>query len=188
MKAGQLQGKSAPHDDDPGNPTVDFHGEQRTNDTHQSTTDPEALLARKGKGKESKLSYAAQSLLAGLRQHRPEESLGHFALKQPVPVLGEYRHVPHRVVNCPAHASIFALETLQWPTQPGRRSSLGACKRRGITRHSRRAAEFKLELKRRSNLAEGVAHKVHRLWDRVKHPACGPRGQRIQESLIRHEP
>jgi hypothetical protein len=32
-------GKTAPHDHDPGNPTVDFHGEQRTNDTHQSTTD-----------------------------------------------------------------------------------------------------------------------------------------------------
>lgn len=37
--------------DDPGNPTVNFHGEKRSNQTHQSTTDPEALLARKGKGK-----------------------------------------------------------------------------------------------------------------------------------------
>ena len=42
---------------DPGNPTVDFHGEERTNDTHQSTTDPEARLYRKSKGKESKLSF-----------------------------------------------------------------------------------------------------------------------------------
>jgi transposase len=39
------------------NPTIDFHGEQRTNDTHQSTTDPESRLYRKGKGKEAKLSY-----------------------------------------------------------------------------------------------------------------------------------
>jgi hypothetical protein len=46
---------SAPPDDDPGNPSVDFHGEQRRNDTHQSTTDPQALLARKGAGKEAKL-------------------------------------------------------------------------------------------------------------------------------------
>ena len=43
--------------DDPGNPSIDFHGEERTNDTHQSTTDPEARLYRKGKGKESKLSF-----------------------------------------------------------------------------------------------------------------------------------
>lgn len=49
--------------DDPGNPTVNFHGESRRNDTHQSTTDPEARLARKGAGKEAKLSYAGHVLL-----------------------------------------------------------------------------------------------------------------------------
>jgi transposase len=43
--------------DDPGNPTVDFHGEKRSNETHESATDPDALLARKGNGKEAKLSY-----------------------------------------------------------------------------------------------------------------------------------
>ena len=42
--------------EDPGNPTVNFHGERRRNDTHQSTTDPEAMLHRKGKGKEAKLA------------------------------------------------------------------------------------------------------------------------------------
>jgi hypothetical protein len=44
--------------DDPGNPSVDFHGERRSNATHQSTTDPEARLARKGPGKEARLCYA----------------------------------------------------------------------------------------------------------------------------------
>ena len=44
--------------DDPGNPSVDFHGERRSNATHQSTTDPQARLARKGSGKEAKLCYA----------------------------------------------------------------------------------------------------------------------------------
>jgi transposase len=48
--------KSSPPDD-PGNPTVNFHGETRSNDTHESTTDADALLARKGNGKEAKLSY-----------------------------------------------------------------------------------------------------------------------------------
>ena len=37
---------------------MDFHGERRSNATHQSTTDPQARLARKGAGKEAKLSYA----------------------------------------------------------------------------------------------------------------------------------
>ncbi len=36
--------------DDPGNPTVDFKGERRTNQTHQSTTDPDAKLYKKAKG------------------------------------------------------------------------------------------------------------------------------------------
>jgi hypothetical protein len=49
--------------DDPGNPTVDFHGEQRSNATHQSTTDPDARLARKGPGKEAKLCYAGHALM-----------------------------------------------------------------------------------------------------------------------------
>jgi len=49
--------------DDPGNPTVDFRGEKRSNDTHESTTDPEARLARKGPGKESKLAYAANFMM-----------------------------------------------------------------------------------------------------------------------------
>jgi len=49
--------------DDPGNPTVDFRGEKRTNETHESTTDPEAKLARKGKGKEAKLAFAAHALM-----------------------------------------------------------------------------------------------------------------------------
>ncbi len=43
-------------DDDPGNPTVNFRGQRRSNETHASTTDPDAQLARKG-GKTSQLAY-----------------------------------------------------------------------------------------------------------------------------------
>jgi len=54
-------------DDAPGtgekNPSVDFHGEQRTNDTHASTTDPESRLARKGGGKEARLCFAGHVLM-----------------------------------------------------------------------------------------------------------------------------
>jgi IS5 family transposase len=49
--------------DDPGNPTVNFHGENRSNETHESKTDPESLLARKGHGKEAKLSYSGHLLV-----------------------------------------------------------------------------------------------------------------------------
>jgi transposase len=50
-------------DDDKGNPTVNFHGEKRSNQTHESTTDPEAKLFRKGNGKEAKLHYSAHALM-----------------------------------------------------------------------------------------------------------------------------
>ena len=49
--------------DDPGNPAVNFHGEERSNRTHESKTDPDAQLARKGPGKEAKLSYSGNLLV-----------------------------------------------------------------------------------------------------------------------------
>jgi len=49
--------------DDPGNPTVNFHGERRSNATHASTTDPDARLSRKGDSREAKLGYAGHVLM-----------------------------------------------------------------------------------------------------------------------------
>lgn len=45
------------------NAPQDFHGERRKNDTHESRTDPEARLARKGKGKEAHMSYAGHIVI-----------------------------------------------------------------------------------------------------------------------------
>jgi len=56
-------GKASSSDDDPSNPTVDFHGEKRSNKTHESTTDPDARLMKKSKGKEAKLSYSCNALM-----------------------------------------------------------------------------------------------------------------------------
>jgi IS5 family transposase len=62
-----------PKDEDPGsgggggtggrNPEVSFHGEKRTNETHASTSDPDARLARKGQGKEARLAYTGHVLI-----------------------------------------------------------------------------------------------------------------------------
>jgi transposase len=56
-------GAGEPPPDDPGNPTVDCHGERRSNATHRSTTDPEARLMRKGQGREAKLCFAGHALM-----------------------------------------------------------------------------------------------------------------------------
>jgi transposase len=63
VKSFQPKEKKTPPPDDPGNPTVNFHGEKRSNDTHESKTDPESQLARKGPGKEAKLSYSGNLLV-----------------------------------------------------------------------------------------------------------------------------
>jgi len=57
-----------PRDQDPpseggGNPTRDFHGQRRRNDTHQSTTDPDARLYRKARGREAHLGYLGHVLM-----------------------------------------------------------------------------------------------------------------------------
>ena len=63
QKSFQRKDRPTPPPDDPGNPTVDFHGEKRSNETHQSTTDPDARLARKSGGHESKLAYCGNVLI-----------------------------------------------------------------------------------------------------------------------------
>ena len=63
LKSFQCKDQKNPPPDDPGNPTIDFHGETRSNQTHESATDADALLARKGSGKEAKLSYTGNLLV-----------------------------------------------------------------------------------------------------------------------------
>ena len=63
QKSFERKGTTPPPPDDPGNPTVNFHGEKRSNDTHDSTTDPDALLFKKAKGHEAKLCYLGHVLM-----------------------------------------------------------------------------------------------------------------------------
>lgn len=64
LKSFHRKGTEKPNDrDDRGNPTVNFHGETRSNQTHESSTDADARLARKGDGKESRLSYCGNLLV-----------------------------------------------------------------------------------------------------------------------------
>jgi transposase len=48
---------------DGGNPTINFHGHHRTNATHQSTTDPDARLYKKARGREARLGYLGHVLM-----------------------------------------------------------------------------------------------------------------------------
>ena len=61
-KSFQPKGAARRPPDDPKNPTVNFHGQTRRNDTHQSTTDPDARLYKKAVGREAKLGYLGHLL------------------------------------------------------------------------------------------------------------------------------
>lgn len=65
LKSFQPKEHSGRHDtpDDPGNPTVNFHGQKRSNETHQSTTDSDLRLFKKTKGSEAKLAYQGHVLM-----------------------------------------------------------------------------------------------------------------------------
>jgi transposase len=74
----------------PSNPEEDFRGEKRSNKTHRSTTDPESVLFRKGKGKEAKMCFGAHALmenrnglLAAFDIHNP------IAVQEPEVALGQ---------------------------------------------------------------------------------------------------
>lgn len=61
-EATEAEKDSAPPDD-PGNPSVDFRGEKRSNQTHASKTDPDARLYRKSAGQSSQLCYMGHVLM-----------------------------------------------------------------------------------------------------------------------------
>ena len=73
-------------DEDPGNPTINFRGEQRRNDTHQSTTDPESVLYRKANGKEAKLCFGGHILMENRNGLCADFTL-HNPLTEPEPVM-----------------------------------------------------------------------------------------------------
>ena len=112
-------------DDDSGNPSVDFHGERRVNATHQSTTDPEARLFRKGKGKEAKLVFMAHALM--------ENRNGLLADFQVSPATAERDAVPMLLDQ--ARERWFPPKTVGGDKGYDTRDCVAAIRDRGVTPH-----------------------------------------------------
>ncbi len=73
-------------DEDPGNPTVNFRGERRRNDTHRSTTDPQSVLYRKAAGKEARMCFGAHFLMEN-RHGLCADLTVHNPITEPEPVV-----------------------------------------------------------------------------------------------------
>ena len=71
------EGAPPPTDDGPDNPSMDFRGERRSNETHANTTDPEAHLLRKGGGKKARLAFMGHVLI-----ENPHGLLRDFTVRQ----------------------------------------------------------------------------------------------------------
>src|SRR5512139_1979520 len=83
-----------PPPDDPGNPTVNFHGEKRSNETHQSTTDPDSRLYRKGRNHAAQLCYVGNVLMENrnglIVDLRVEPATGYAERDAALSMLDEY--------------------------------------------------------------------------------------------------
>jgi len=115
-----------PPPDDPGNPSVDFHGEKRSNETHESTTDPDARLARKGSGKEAKMSYSAHALIENrnglLVDFQMDTADGHAERRNAIEMLDE---------NVPGDARVTLAADKGYDT----RDFVAQCRARNVTPH-----------------------------------------------------
>ena len=91
-----------PSNDDPGNPTVNFRGERRSNATHASMTDPDARLVRRAVGREAKLSYLGHLRMEnrhGLAMAAVVTVATGYAERETAAVLVHGRHNPGRRIT-----------------------------------------------------------------------------------------
>ncbi len=115
-----------PKDEEPGdnNGWGDFRGKPRKNDTHESKTDPEARLLRKGRGREAKLCFLAHALMENrhglLVDLRVSEAHGRAEREEALAMLGEH------VAGRSSPGADRAYDT---------RHFVAGCRQRGVTPH-----------------------------------------------------
>jgi transposase len=115
--------------DDPGNPTINFRGEKRCHDTHQSTTDPQSVLYRKANGKEAKLCFGAHLLMENRHGLCADFTL-HNPLTEPEPAAALKQLDEHRKLHLGvAPASVGADKNYH------RQDFVKGCRQRDIAPH-----------------------------------------------------
>jgi len=120
---------AAAKDNDPGNPTIDFRGEKRRNDTHQSTTDPESVLYRKAKGKEAKLCFGAHLLMENRHGLCADFTL-HNPITEPEPDVALQQLDAHRKLHQGVRPTSIGADK-----NYHRKDFVGECRQRQILPH-----------------------------------------------------
>jgi transposase len=116
-------------DEDPGNPSVNFRGEKRRNDTHHSTTDPESVLYRKAHGKEAKLCFGGHILMENRNGLCADFTL-HNPIAEPEPVVAVHQVDAHQEL----HQGV-RVKTVGADKAYHRKDFVKACRERAIAPH-----------------------------------------------------
>src|SRR5215510_1797726 len=106
------KGTMPPPPDDPGNPTVNFHGEKRSNATHASITDSDALLFKKAKGHEAKLCYLGHVLIENRHGLVVNSRLTRASICAP-PSLASQKETRATLRNWPPYSPALKISTLR---------------------------------------------------------------------------
>ena len=145
-----------PPPDDPGNPTVNFHGEKRSNETHESKTDPDSKLYRKGHNHAAQLCYVGNVLMEnrnGLIVDLRIDTANGFAERHGALALLD-QHLPNsRSATLGADAGYDTSDFV------------AACRERGITPHIAQTRD-----KRRRSAVDGrtVRHPGYAVSQRIR--------------------
>jgi transposase len=124
--AGKIQSAK---DEDPGNPSVNFRGEKRCNDTHQSTTDPDSVLYRKAQGKEARLCFGGHILMENRHGLCAEFTL-HNPITEPEPAMAMRQVDEHQKL----HQGV-EVQTVGADKAYHRKDFVAACRARAIAPH-----------------------------------------------------
>ena len=159
-KAKEKDGQDPP--DDPGNPTINWHGEKRSNDTHESTTDPEAKLARKSNGTAARLSYSGHALMENrnglLVDLRIAEANGKAEREVAIAMVDEELPDPRRI-------------TLGADKGYDTRDFVAACRARNITPHVAMNEQFRrrsaIDERTRRHPGYGVSQRVRKRVEEI---------------------
>jgi transposase len=116
-------------DEDPGNPSINFRGEKRCNDTHQSTTDPESVLYRKAHGKEAKLCFGGHILMENRNGLCADFTL-HHPITEPEPVMAVRQMDAHEKL----HQGV-SVKTVGADKAYHRKDFVHECRERAIAPH-----------------------------------------------------
>ena len=147
-----------PDDEDPGNADVDFRGQKRSNATHESTTDPEARLRKKGVGQEAKLCFGLHALMENRHglyvDLQVSPSVGITESDVALEMLGKHKQARTVGADKGYHNGPFVQGCRKRGIQPHVATAKGR-NIEGLDRRTIRTATYRLSQKIRKRIEEG---------------------------------